>query len=167
VALGAGRYLGKSGIAAARDGATRDASGGAPPVETSLDVRRISRCWKRRAVNSSKRVTAARSPLNEPVAEIIQEAQEKGSYMAFILMPLPLRHVQTFYQTAAWAQYERHVRNLLKEKNVTYIDASRWISDPGKFGDALHLSDEGAQEFSRRLRALCSDPSEAGPCQAR
>jgi len=112
-------------------------------------------------------VAAARASMNEPVAEIIREAQENGSQVVFILMPVPPRHVQTFYATAAWAEYERHLRSLVKEKNVTYIDASGWISDPGKFGDALHLTDEGAQEFSRRLGALCSDPNEALMCQAR
>lgn len=111
-------------------------------------------------------LAAARAPLNVPVAEIIREAQEKGARVVFILMPLPPRHLQTFYETAGWAEYEMHLRSLLAEKNVVYVDASHWIADAGKFGDALHLGDGGAAEFSRRLGALCPDPNADHPCAA-
>jgi hypothetical protein len=103
--------------------------------------------------------TASQAPLNAPVAEIIREAQEKGIRVVFIVMPLPPRHVQLFYDTPSWANYQRHIRQLLAASNVAYLDVSRWIPDAAKFGDALHLSPEGAEEFSRRLGQLCGDPS--------
>lgn len=110
-------------------------------------------------------VAAARAPLNAPVAEMVREAQEKNVSVVFVLMPLPPHHVQTFYESAAWAEYEVHVRSLLDERKVAYVNASRWIPDAGKFSDALHLSEDGAQEFSRRLGAVCADRDAAHPCE--
>jgi hypothetical protein len=100
---------------------------------------------------------ASQAPLNAPAAEIISEAQQKGIRVVFIVMPLPPRHVRLFYDAPAWASYQRHIRQLLGASNVAYLDASRWIPDAAKFGDALHLSPGGAEEFSRRLGQSCGD----------
>ena len=102
---------------------------------------------------------AANAPLNAPVAEIIRQAHEKRMNVVFIAMPLPPRHLQLFYDTPDWRAYQQHVQNLLASENVRYLDASRWIPDPAKFADALHLSEAGAQEFSRRLGQTCTESS--------
>jgi hypothetical protein len=107
---------------------------------------------------------ASQATLNAPVLEIIREAQQHGLRVVFIVMPLPPRHVQLFYDTPAWASYQEHIQKLLAEQGVTYLDASRWIADPAKFGDALHLSDQGAEKFSRRLRDLCASPAYRNSC---
>jgi hypothetical protein len=57
-------------------------------------------------------------------------------------------------------------KNLLAAQNVAYFDASRWIPDASKFGDALHLSEQGANEFSRRLAELCSGPERVSLCSS-
>jgi hypothetical protein len=101
-------------------------------------------------------VAAAQAQLSRPVLEIIREARQHGSRVVFVVMPLPPRHVDSFYGTSAWSVYQRHLRNLLAAQNVAYLDASRWIPDVSKFGDALHLSEQGAKEFTRRLAAQCS-----------
>jgi hypothetical protein len=44
------------------------------------------------------------------------------------------------------------------------VDASRWFADANKFGDALHLNEEGAREFSQRLGALCGNMSQPNFC---
>jgi lysophospholipase L1-like esterase len=107
---------------------------------------------------------ASEAPLNAPVREIIREAHDRGLRVVFIVMPLPPRHIRLFYDTQAWASYQQHVEKLLADQGVAYLDASRLISDPGKFGDALHLSESGAQEFSRRLAGLCADPAYRKSC---
>jgi hypothetical protein len=109
---------------------------------------------------------ASQAELNAPVAEIIREAQEhnRAAGVVFVLMPLPPKHVEMFYDTAGWASYQRHIAQLLRASGVRYVDASRWIPDSSKFGDALHLSDRGAQEFSRRLLAECSSADWSNFC---
>jgi hypothetical protein len=102
--------------------------------------------------------------LNAPVSEIIREAQERQLRVVFVLMPLPPKHVQTFYETRAWQGYQGHLRELLAKQNVAVVDASRWFPDASKFGDALHLNEQGAKEFSRRLAALCGNVPPAALC---
>ena len=107
---------------------------------------------------------ASQEQLNAPVLEIIREAQERQLRVVFVLMPLPPKHVETFYETLAWQEYQRHLRELLAKQNVAVVDASRWFPDVNKFGDALHLNEEGAKEFSRRLGALCGNMHQANSC---
>jgi|KBSMisStandDraft_5_1062788.scaffolds.fasta_scaffold06481_4 hypothetical protein len=107
---------------------------------------------------------ASYEKLNAPVSEIIREAQQQGIRVVVIVMPLPPKHVQSFYDTPAWSAYQRHIQQLLAAQSVSYLDASAWIPDGSKFGDALHLTPEGADEFSRRLGALCSDLENLNAC---
>jgi lysophospholipase L1-like esterase len=102
--------------------------------------------------------------LNAAILEIIREAQERHLRVVLVLMPLPPRHVQTFYETAAWEEYQLHLRELLAKQNVAVVDASRWFPDANKFGDALHLNEEGAKEFSQRLGALCGNVNQPNSC---
>src|SRR5215467_2357165 len=106
------------------------------------------------------------SGLNEPVREIIREAQQRGMKVVFVLMPLTPRHLHTFYDSAGWSAYQRHIRKLLLQQDTAYLDASRWIREPSRFGDALHLTPAGAEEFSRRLGKLCSNPDNLAACSS-
>jgi hypothetical protein len=110
---------------------------------------------------------ASLAGLNAPVAEIIREAQQRGIKVVFVVMPLPPRHVEAFYDSGGWSTYQRHLRRLLAAQSVSYLDASRWISDPEKFGDALHLTPAGADGFSRHLGELCSNLDDLGSCPSR
>ena len=107
---------------------------------------------------------ALQEPLNAAAQEIIREAQERHLRVVLVLMPLPPRHVRAFYDTPAWEEYQRHLRELLAKKNVAVVDASRWFPDANKFGDALHLNEEGAKEFSQRLEALCGNVNRPDSC---
>lgn len=109
---------------------------------------------------------ASQARLNAPVAEIIRAARQKGIKVVFVVMSLPPKHVQTFYDSAGWNAYQQHIRQLLAEQNVAYLDASRWIPDASKFGDALHLTPAGAEEFSRRLGELCSHLDDLSSCSS-
>ena len=107
---------------------------------------------------------ASREQLNAPVLEMIREAQERQLRVVLVLMPLPPRHVQTFYDTGGWAEYQRHLHELLAKQNVALVAASRWFPDADKFGDALHLNEEGSREFSRRLGTLCGNVNQLNSC---
>lgn len=109
-------------------------------------------------------VQASQAPLNPPVSEIIREARQRGAHAVFVLMPLPPKHVGTFYDTPAWGAYQRHVQQILKVQDVSFLDASRWLPDAAKFGDALHLTEQGAAEFSDHLGAVCSSPQWSNLC---
>ena len=107
---------------------------------------------------------ASQDQLNAPVLEIIREAEDRKLHVVFVLMPLPPRHVQTFYDRREWDEYQRHLHELLAKQNVAVLDASRWFSDADRFGDALHLNEEGAKEFSKRLGTLCGNVSQLNSC---
>jgi hypothetical protein len=107
---------------------------------------------------------ASQERLNAAILEIIREAQERHLRVVFVLMPLPPRHVQTFYDSNTWEEYQLHLRELLAKQNVAVVDASRWFPDANKFGDALHLNEEGAKEFSQRLGALCGNVNQPNSC---
>jgi len=107
---------------------------------------------------------ASEAQLNSPVLELIREAQERQLRVVFVLMPLPPKHVRSFYDTKAWEQYQRHVEELLADQSVAFLDASRWFREAEQFNDALHLNEEGAREFSRRLGALCGNVSQLNSC---
>jgi hypothetical protein len=102
--------------------------------------------------------------LNTSVLEIIREAQERQLGVVFVLMPLPPRHVETFYETVEWKQYQRHLERLLAEQNVVLLDASRWFPEPDRFADVLHLNQQGAVEFSQRLATFCGDRNQLNSC---
>ena len=107
---------------------------------------------------------ASREQLNAPVLEMIREAQERQLRVALVLMPLPPRHVKTFYDTGGWAEYQRHLHELLAKQHVALLGASRWFPHADKFGDALHLNEEGSREFSRRLGTLCGNVNQLNSC---
>jgi len=110
--------------------------------------------------------SASQDELNAPVSEIIREARQQGIHVVFVVMPLPPKHVLSFYDTTAWASYQQHIQLLLAAQNVAYLDASRWIPDASRFGDALHLTAQGAEEFSRRLGEICSNLDHLSDCSS-
>jgi hypothetical protein len=63
---------------------------------------------------------------------------------------------------ATWQEYQRHLRELLAKQDVAMLDARGWFPDADRFGDALHLNEEGAKQFSRRLGALCGNVRQLG-----
>jgi hypothetical protein len=109
---------------------------------------------------------ALNAELNAPVQELIRESKERQLRVVFVLMPLPPRHVLTFYETDAWSRYQLHLKELFAKQNVVFLDASRWFPQTEQFNDALHLNKEGAEEFSRRLGRLCGDVRQLNSCKS-
>jgi hypothetical protein len=95
---------------------------------------------------------ASRNPLIPSVREIALQAAAAGSKVYFVEMPMPPDHVRMFYDQPEWAAgYRVHLQQMLGDLGATYIDASHWMPDENAFADPLHLTYDGAQEFSRHL----------------
>ena len=94
---------------------------------------------------------ASRNPLIPSVREIALQAEEAGSKVYFVEMPMPPEHVQMFYDQPEWAGYRAHLQGILSELGASYIDASHWMPEETAFADPLHLTYDGSQQFSRRL----------------
>jgi lysophospholipase L1-like esterase len=47
--------------------------------------------------------------------------------------------------------YTAQLRAAVQTEGATYLDASGWIPDADLFADHLHLSKEGAKQFSRHM----------------
>jgi hypothetical protein len=97
--------------------------------------------------------SSVNSPLSAAVGEILRQGSEEGRTVALVEMPMRGAHRSLFYDTAWWSAYVEHVRDLLAPYQVTFVDASHWISDDSLFADPLHLNDGGATEFSQKLGA--------------
>lgn len=93
-------------------------------------------------------------PLSPAVDELLRQARDAGIAITVVEMPMRATHRHLFYDTTWWAQYADHLRALLTPYSPTFVDASDWIEDDSLFADPLHLSEQGAAEFSRRLGSL-------------
>jgi hypothetical protein len=92
--------------------------------------------------------------LAPPVLELLRQSRDAGITIAVVEMPMRIAHRSLFYETPWWSQYVVHIRDLLAPYNVIFVDASIWIQDDSLFEDPLHLSAQGAAEFSQRLGKL-------------
>ena len=99
-----------------------------------------------------RRVLNGGAGLSRPVLETIRQARQSGSTVIFVQMPLPLARRDYFHADGIWADYRRHLRDLLQAEGAVYIDALDWLSDDSNsFMDNAHLKRAGAEEFSRRI----------------
>jgi hypothetical protein len=89
--------------------------------------------------------------LNPAVEQIVHEIEGARANGIFVEMPMHPEHVRLFYRTPEWAQYRAHLSDLLAAQNITYLDASGWVPDQRMFADHLHLTPEGAEQFSEQL----------------
>lgn len=102
-----------------------------------------------------RRVLREGTGLSRPVLEIIRQARRAGSTVIFVQMPLPLARRDYFHADGVWADYRRHLRDLLQAEGAIYVDALDWLSDDSRyFMDNAHLKRAGAEEFSRRIAPI-------------
>lgn len=94
---------------------------------------------------------ASRRDLIPSVREIIRQGRAAGMNVVFVEMPLPPAHVESFYDTPAWAGYRSHVESMLAADGAQFIDASHMMPDESMFADPLHMTYEASKEFSRRV----------------
>jgi len=86
-----------------------------------------------------------------PVRDIIRNTQEHGATIILLEMPLPSRHRELFYSSTAWQEMKRYLQVRATEYHAVYLSASDWVTNDNCFQDATHLSESGAQIFSRKL----------------
>jgi hypothetical protein len=86
-----------------------------------------------------------------PIEAILRRPREHGASVFLVEMPMPTRHREKFYSTAAWQQYRAHLQRLASEVGAIYVPAADWVEDAGHFDDFLHLNPQGAQIFSAQL----------------
>jgi hypothetical protein len=65
---------------------------------------------------------------------------------------------------AAWQEYQRYLRELLAKTECGDVGCQQVVPDADRFSDTLHLNEEGAKEFSRRLGALCGNVNQLNSC---
>jgi hypothetical protein len=107
-------------------------------------------------------------PLAPAVSELLRQASSAGAMTTVVEMPMRRAHRSQFYDTACWSQYVTRIGSLLEPYRANFTDASAWIQDDSLFEDPLHLSDAGAEQFSRRLgRTLDSKFMNLGSAPAR
>lgn len=94
---------------------------------------------------------ASRRDLIPSVHAIVEQGRAAGMRVLFIEMPLPPAHVQSFYDTAAWAGYRSHVQGMLEAEGAQVLDASQMMPDDSMFADPLHMTYEASKDFSRRI----------------
>lgn len=99
---------------------------------------------------------SANLPLAPPVEELFREAHNSTTTLVVVEMPMSSEHVQKFYSMPSWSQYVEHLKILASPYNVLFIDASKWIGNDSLFLDSIHLSHDGAAQFSERLGELLS-----------
>jgi hypothetical protein len=85
------------------------------------------------------------------VHAIIEQGRAAGMKVVFVEMPLPPAHVESFYDTAAWAGYRDHVESMLAADGAQFIDASHMMPEESMFADPLHMTYEASKDFSRRV----------------
>jgi hypothetical protein len=96
-------------------------------------------------------------PLAPPVAAIIRLAQERGSTIYIVEMPMPTSHRDHYYSGPGWTRYRAYVKKLVEDAGGFFVDASDWIDD-AEFADPLHLSEVGAADLSKKLATRVPPP---------
>jgi lysophospholipase L1-like esterase len=103
-----------------------------------------------------QRVLEGQNGFSAPIQSIINLARQHGAKVIFVEMPMPSRHRNTFYSSAAWQAMRTHLQKLAATQEVAFLSASDWVKDDQDFEDATHLNETGAKSFSSRLAAEIS-----------
>jgi hypothetical protein len=97
------------------------------------------------------------------IGKIIELAQEHGITIILLEMPMPSRHRDIFYSSAAWSDVRAYLQFLAKEYHAIYLSASDWMKDDQLFEDATHLNELGAKQFSAKLAKTLSQTGYGQP----
>jgi hypothetical protein len=89
--------------------------------------------------------------LSAPIQALFLEAKERGTSVIVVEMPMHPSHLQRFYEEPEWEEFRSKTRDAVEADGGLYLNASDWIFDPRLFSDDLHLSPNGAKQFSRML----------------
>jgi hypothetical protein len=98
-------------------------------------------------------VVARRLPLLPAVDDMFETVRRGHAQALVVLAPMTSRHRRSYYEMSEWSAYVGYLRVELAARGATYVDASAWIPDE-EFEDAVHVSERGALEFTRRLAGV-------------
>jgi hypothetical protein len=79
-------------------------------------------------------------------------ASTEGARIFVVDMPMQANHREFYYSSSTWLRYRSYLKDKLKARGITFIDATDWAQD-ADFLDDIHLNDGGAKKFSSRLSA--------------
>lgn len=98
----------------------------------------------------ARAVLESDSGLFKPTRAILATAKEHGVRVVIVEMPMRSTHRQGLYATPEWKALREANMQWLADAGATYVTATEWIADSG-FNDPVHMSPEGAREFSAKL----------------
>ena len=102
-------------------------------------------------LRSCEKVIRSNDFISAPVQALLQQAREHGVKVVAVEMPMNPQHVKRFYDQPIWQEFRAKTRLAVESTGATYMNASAWIPEEGLFADHLHLSGEGAKQFSQLL----------------
>ena len=102
------------------------------------------------ASTASERVRR-QTPLSPALKSLFQLCRTRGVQVTVVEMPMTKAHRDRFYSLAEWQDYHGYIEGLIREVSARFVRATDWVDDPNLFGDAVHLTSEGARETSVRL----------------
>jgi hypothetical protein len=140
----------------------RIASVGVPPQETNefgrkADFSLLEATDSRAFVLACQRVLRS-GVLSGPVTALLAQAREHGVEVIVVEMPVHPLHRERFYNEPIWKTFRTETRRAVESTGASYLDASLWITDEHLFEDHLHLSKEGAKQFSEVLAERLIEP---------
>ena len=89
--------------------------------------------------------------LSAPVQDLLSLAKGRGTHVLVVEMPMHPTHLTRYYTSQSWRRFRQRTLEAVEHFGADYIDASHWVPDSVLFADPLHLSAEGARDFSDRL----------------
>lgn len=145
---------------------------GMPPLETNEFGRKadfaLLESNDRHAFSAEcQRVIQSGDFLSAPVRALFEQSREHGVKVIVVEMPMHPEHVKQFYAEPVWETFRARTRAAVQRAGASYLNASAWIPDSNLFQDHLHLSKEGARQFSRLLAEhLVQNPDRATHTEA-
>ena len=129
---------------------------GMPPEETNQFGRKADFSLLEATDSESfalacQRILRAGTILSGPVVALLQQARAHGVKVVVVEMPVSPLHFKRFYEEPIWGRFSARTRGAVESAGARFVDASSWVRDDRLFEDHLHLSKQGAKEFSRIL----------------
>lgn len=98
-----------------------------------------------------RKVILSGNLLAAPFRALLQQAKQNGVNIVVVEMPMHPLHLDRYYSVSIWKTVRSQTQAAIEAAGAHYLDASAWVPDSHLFDDHLHLSKEGAKQFSQLL----------------
>jgi hypothetical protein len=115
------------------------------------EAQRMTAAWNARLANLQPSARAERE-----IREVLQLCREHAIAVSLLLMP-ESSGLRATYSAGAKRRLAEYLRKLADEHGAPLIDTRDWSPDED-FGDADHLTAEGATRFTRRFAEMTGTP---------